>query len=94
MADIAKQTGVDFEPLERQLNDGTHELKRLRTGMYQRYRGGNIDEGWTRLVLEQFAFPYTTLHGRGDQEGRTEREIRRYHPAGRFDLHADRRQGG
>jgi hypothetical protein len=61
VSDIAKQTGVDFKALESQASEGTHELKRLRTGMYQRYRGGNIDEGWTRLVLEQFAFPYTTL---------------------------------
>jgi hypothetical protein len=29
--------------------------------MYQRYRGGNIDEGWTRFVLEQFRFPYQPL---------------------------------
>jgi hypothetical protein len=29
--------------------------------MYQRYRGGNMDEGWIRFVLEQFRFPYTTL---------------------------------
>ncbi|MGH9657198.1 MAG: peptidase M14 family protein, partial [Bryobacteraceae bacterium] len=26
-----------------------------------RYRGGNMDEGWTRLLLEQFSFPYTTI---------------------------------
>ncbi len=61
VAEIARQTGVDFRAPERQVNEGTHELQRLRTGMYQRYRGGNADEGWTRLVLEQFAFPYTTL---------------------------------
>ncbi len=29
--------------------------------MYQRYLGGNMDEGWTRLLLERFGFPYTTL---------------------------------
>jgi hypothetical protein len=29
--------------------------------MYQRYGGGNADEGWTRLLLEQFSFPYTTV---------------------------------
>jgi len=29
--------------------------------MYQRYGGGNIDEGWTRLVLEQFNFAYTSI---------------------------------
>ena len=25
------------------------------------YGGGNIDEGWTRLVLEQFNFPYKSI---------------------------------
>lgn len=29
--------------------------------MYQRYYGGNMDEGWTRLLLEKFSFPYTSL---------------------------------
>ena len=32
-----------------------------RIGLYQRFWGGNLDEGWTRLVLEQHGFPYTTL---------------------------------
>ena len=29
--------------------------------MYQRYNGGNADEGWTRLVFEQWNLPYTSL---------------------------------
>jgi hypothetical protein len=29
--------------------------------MYQRYGGGNMDEGWTRWVLEQWGFPYTSI---------------------------------
>jgi len=29
--------------------------------MYQRFGGGNMDEGWTRLMLEQFNFPYTSV---------------------------------
>lgn len=37
------------------------ELKPLRIGMYQRYMGGNMDEGWTRLVLDNFEFPYISL---------------------------------
>ncbi|MFB3905690.1 MAG: M14 family metallopeptidase [Acidobacteriota bacterium] len=61
LAGIAARTGVDFKALKSQPGEGTHEVKRLRTGMYQRYRGGNMDEGWTRLVLEQFAIPYTPL---------------------------------
>jgi hypothetical protein len=36
-------------------------LRPLRIGLYQRYFGGNIDEGWTRWVLEQFSFPYKNV---------------------------------
>ncbi len=36
-------------------------IKSLRIGVYQRYWGGNIDEGWTRWVLEQHGFEYKTL---------------------------------
>jgi len=58
---VAEQTGVDFKALKNKIKEGTHEVKRLRVGMYQRYYGGNKDEGWTRFLLEQFAFPYTSL---------------------------------
>ncbi len=61
LAEVAKATGVDFSPLNAQPKQAVHEVKRLRTGVYQRYRGGNADEGWTRLMLEQFQFPYKTL---------------------------------
>jgi len=61
LADVAKQTGVDFTALKSEVKQGTHEVKRMRLGMYQRYWGGNMDEGWTRFLLEQFGFPYTTL---------------------------------
>jgi hypothetical protein len=29
--------------------------------MYQRYYGGNTDEGWTRWLLDDFQFDYTTI---------------------------------
>ena len=61
LMEVARQTGVDFTALKGETREGTHEVKRLRVGMYQRYRGGNIDEGWTRFLLEQFSFPYTSL---------------------------------
>jgi hypothetical protein len=54
---IAQKTGVDFLPLKAAVPEGIHEMKKLRIGMYQRYGGGNIDEGWTRFVLEKFEFP-------------------------------------
>jgi len=59
--EVAAQTGVNFKALASYPADATHEVKRMRAGMYQRYWGGNMDEGWTRFLLEQFAFPYTSL---------------------------------
>ncbi len=59
--DIAEQTGIDFKAIKAAVTEGTHEVEKPRVGMYQRYYGGNMDEGWTRFLLEQFAFPYTSL---------------------------------
>ncbi|MBS3818916.1 peptidase M14 family protein [bacterium] len=59
--DVAEKTGVDFQELETEIKEGTHEVKRMRTAMYRRYYGGNMDEGWTRFLLENFSFPYTRL---------------------------------
>ncbi len=59
--DIAKQTGVDFVALENKIDKGIHEVQKPRVGMYHRYYGGNMDEGWTRFLLEMFSFPYTSL---------------------------------
>jgi len=61
LEETAKLTGVDFRTLEALPTEGIHGVRRMRAGMYQRYWGGNIDEGWTRFLLEQFAFPYTTV---------------------------------
>ena len=55
------ESGITFYALEQELSGHWHEVQKLRIGMYQRYHGGNMDEGWTRLVLEQFGFPYQTL---------------------------------
>ena len=61
MAEIASETGVDFKPMEEVPDEGIHPVSRGRIGLFQRYYGGNMDEGWTRLCLENFSFPYTTL---------------------------------
>jgi len=47
---LAAVTGLDLAP-----------LKRFRTGLYQSWRG-NMDEGWTRYLLDDTGIPYTTLH--------------------------------
>jgi len=67
---VADHTGVDFTALAGMPDNGVHQISRKRVGMYQRYRGGSMDEGWTRFVLEQFEFPYTTLHDSDITRGR------------------------
>ena len=37
-------------------------IKAPRIGMYDTWSGGNMDEGWTRWVLEQYGFRSTRLH--------------------------------
>jgi hypothetical protein len=66
LRELASDLGLDFYALA--TSDPFEELTRNRIGMYQRYWGGNMDEGWTRLALEQFEFPYQTLR---DEEIRT-----------------------
>lgn len=61
LGEIANETGVDFKALDANVRQGVHDVKRMRIGMYHRYWGGNMDEGWTRFILEQFAFPYKSL---------------------------------
>jgi hypothetical protein len=62
IAEIASATGVPFAAINVDAGDDfAPESQRLRIGMYQHYYGGNMDEGWTRLLLEQFDFPYATI---------------------------------
>jgi len=61
LKNIAADSGIKFSPLDKKLDAKTHKIKQLRVGMYQRYWGGNMAEGWTEWTLEQFGFPYTIL---------------------------------
>jgi len=47
---------------------GWKELKRPRVALYQSWTG-NMDEGWTRWLLEQFGFAYTNVHNKDIQAG-------------------------
>ena len=62
LSGLAADLGVDFRPAgQESLSYVAHPVKAPRIAMYQRYWGGNMDEGWTRLLLEQFSFPYTSV---------------------------------
>lgn len=72
MKNIASSTGVDFNPLSGEPSE-VQPVSRGRTGLFQRYYGGNIDEGWTRLCLENFGFPYHTLMSEEVKQGNLRR---------------------
>ena len=55
----------DFSLTER---PGWREVKRPRIALYQPYTA-NMDEGWTRWLLENFGFEYTSVHNREIQAG-------------------------
>ena len=61
VANAAKVTGVDFNAVSGDVSGISHVIKPLRVAMYQRYNGGNADEGWTRLMFEQFDQPYHSI---------------------------------
>jgi hypothetical protein len=69
LAEVAAETGVDFMALKEWPEAGLQRVSRGRTGLFQRYYGGNMDEGWTRLCLENFSFPYATLMSEEIRQG-------------------------
>ena len=75
LTEIAQDYGVTFYALEGKLETKQSEVRRARIGMYQRYWGGNMDEGWTRLVLEQYGFPYQTLRDAEIKAGNLNKHI-------------------
>jgi hypothetical protein len=69
VAEIAAETGVDFAPLRGEVPEASYPVEKQRIGMYHRYLGGSMDEGWTRLLLENFDFDYTKMLDRHILEG-------------------------
>ncbi len=69
LAEAARLTGVDFRRLEADVAGGSHTTGRLRIGIYRRYRGGNMDEGWTRWLFEQWGFPFAEVYDAEIQQG-------------------------
>ncbi|MGH7544966.1 MAG: M14 family zinc carboxypeptidase, partial [Gemmatimonadota bacterium] len=58
---LARELGLDFVGLGRRPGVRLDALALPRIGVYQSWVA-NMDEGWTRWVLERYGFPYDTLH--------------------------------
>jgi hypothetical protein len=60
VADAARQLGLVVGALN-DVPPAAVAIRAPRIGVYHAW-GGNMDEGWTRWVLEQFEFPYARVH--------------------------------
>ncbi len=66
---LAADLGVDFVGLSSQPDVRAERLRRPRVALYKSWVS-NIDEGWTRWILQQYDFPVDTLHDADIRSGR------------------------
>jgi hypothetical protein len=69
IASLASELGLPFEAVESAPQGASYALKPLRVGLYRRYAGGNMDEGWTRWIFDTWGFPYTRVEAAEIQKG-------------------------
>ena len=69
----AEESHLTFNVLDSKPALEMQEVKALRIALYQRFYGGNAEEGWTRWLLEQYGYSYTTVHDKDVKEGLKEK---------------------
>ena len=60
LRDFAESVGIEVYALNERFVDMKAQLRRPRVGLYKPWVA-NMDEGWTRWVLEEHEFPYRNL---------------------------------
>jgi hypothetical protein len=68
--EVATEYGLDVQAAEGGGAGTSMRLRAPRIGMYQPWTGGNMDEGWTRWVLEKYGFASTPLHNADIRAGK------------------------
>jgi hypothetical protein len=58
---LATEFGLPFTAMASAPTGTMSKLKPLRVALFRRYAGGNMDEGWTRFLFDQWEFPYTRV---------------------------------
>ncbi|MFQ5677721.1 MAG: hypothetical protein ACE5G1_17665, partial [bacterium] len=70
MADLEQQLALEIDRIQQSFKgQPAYRLRRARLGLFQPWTS-NIDEGWTRLVLEKFEFSYRTIYNAKILNGR------------------------
>jgi hypothetical protein len=72
---IARDFGLSVKSSELRTKNGEPrtsnvDIRAPRVAMYQPWTGGNMDEGWTRWVLEQYEFNLTSIHNADVRAGK------------------------
>ncbi len=66
---LAGELGLSFFSINKALPARGYLLKTPRIGLYKSW-SASINEGWTRWILEQWEFPYQSLHDKEVREGK------------------------
>ncbi|MFO7894467.1 MAG: M14 family zinc carboxypeptidase [Longimicrobiales bacterium] len=74
LEEIAAELGVEIEGLRRAPDAELRPMEPLRIGLYKSWQA-NMDEGWTRWVMDTYEFPVDTLHDAQVRNG----DLSRYH---------------
>ncbi len=77
MASLTRSLGIDALAAELPADLSLMQIRSPRTALYQPWGGGNMDEGWTRWLLEQNEFPFATVHPE---------DLRNGNPSEKFDV--------
>jgi len=85
---VARELGISVTAVLRFPNEELVEVPRPRIALYQPWQS-NMDEGWTRWVLEEFGFEYTVLHA---QDVRAAAAAAGVGPEGDFEIPSDVRE--
>ena len=66
---LANEFGLPFTAVASAPAGQMSQLKPLRVGLYRRYSGGNMDEGWTRFLFDNWEVPYARVDADEITEG-------------------------
>lgn len=65
---LSEELGLSFDVVKDKSGIESKVLKPIKVGLYKSWQA-NMDEGWTRWVLEQFEFDIDTLHNKEIRSG-------------------------
>jgi hypothetical protein len=68
LGQLSREAHVAIQPLAAPPGGPAFKVKPVRVGLYKPWVA-NLDEGWTRFVLEQYGFPYESLDNTKMRDG-------------------------